>query len=258
VQKGSGLKFISVSALAVIGGGAAIASASGAPAAHSAAAAGGLSITPALIEAKAAAGAGGAVTIANHSTQKLEVTVAARPWKQAAGGAVSPNRRATLADVGLSDRSFALAPGQQQKVAVALRSAKTLYGALDVVGLPPDAATRKGVVVGYRLIGSLRMDPATPVLKLRTAAIKAVGGQLVLPTTNRGNTILPVSGTADLKGALGTRSTSVKSMRILPGETVNLPLGATRALPAGAYTAKIVLKQGKQRTTVTRHVRVKR
>ena len=36
----------------------------------------------------------------------------------------------------------------------------SLYGALEVVGLPRNAATRKGVVTGYRIIGALRYNPA--------------------------------------------------------------------------------------------------
>ncbi len=41
------------------------------------------------------------------------------------------------------------------------------YGALEVIGQrePPGADSHKGIVTGYRLVGNLRMDPATPVLK---------------------------------------------------------------------------------------------
>ena len=48
----------------------------------------------------------------------------------------------------------------------------SLYGALEVVGLPADVGTRKGVVTGYRLIGALRYNPATPTYALKARAAK--------------------------------------------------------------------------------------
>jgi hypothetical protein len=246
------LKLLLVSALAAGATGAVIASASGKPAK------GGLSIAPALIERTAAVGAGDTVTVTNRSSAKLSVTVAARPWSQAGDGTVRPKRGATMGGIALSATAFTLAPGDKQQVTVSAKSANPQYGALEVIGLPPGAATSKGIVVGYRLVGSLRLDPATPVLKLRTAAVKRAGSVLALPVTNAGNTLTPVSGTARIKGALGTRNTSLKSTRILPGRTVNLGIVGAKGLPAGSYTATIVLKQGKQRTTIKRGVRVKR
>ena len=41
-------------------------------------------------------------------------------------------------------------------------SAGYLYGAMEVIGVPADAAKRKGVVLGYRLVGSIRINPAAP------------------------------------------------------------------------------------------------
>ena len=52
----------------------------------------------------------------------------------------------------------------------------SLYGALEVIGLPRNAATRKGVVTGYRLIGALRYNPATPTYALTGAAAKVSKG----------------------------------------------------------------------------------
>ena len=251
------MKFITVSALALAGASVAIASAAGAPA-RPAAAAGGLSITPALIEHTAAVGAGDKVTITNRSKEKLDITVATRPWHQARDGAVSAKRSSKLTGFAVSDTSFTLAPGAKQVVSVTATTAKERYGALEVVGLPQDADTRKGLVVGYRLIASLRMDPAQPVFLFKPSSVKLSGKTLVLPVTSRGNTVQPVSGDVSFKGALGTRSATIHSMRVLPGHTVELPLIAAKKLPAGAYKAKIVLKQGNQRGTVTRNVRVKR
>ena len=80
------MKFTSVTArragvaagvLALAAGGTALL-AHAAPA-GSKAAAGGLSLSPTLIEMTAKPGAGGTVTVANHSAHTLAVTVAARP-----------------------------------------------------------------------------------------------------------------------------------------------------------------------------------
>jgi P pilus assembly chaperone PapD len=251
------LKFITVSALALTAASVAIASAAGAPA-RPAAAAGGLSITPTLIEHAASKGSADNVTVTNRSTQKLDVTVATRPWHQARDGAVAAKRGSTLRGFDISDTSFTLAPGAKQVVTVTTTTAKERYGALEVIGLPRDADTRKGLVVGYRLIASLRLDPAAPVFRFQTSSVKLSGKTLVLPVTSHGNTVQPVSGDVSFKGALGTRSATIHSMRVLPGHTVELPLIAASKLPAGAYKAKIVLKQGNQRGTVTRNVRVKR
>jgi hypothetical protein len=251
------LKFITVATAALVGATLAIASASGAPA-RPAAKSGGLSISPALIERTAAVGAGDKVTITNRSKDTLDVTVTARPWHQARDGDVSPNRRSELRGFDISDTSFTLDPGDAQVVTVTATTARERYGALEVIGLPPDADKRKGLVVGYRLIGSLRMDPAEPVLRLKTSSVKLSHKQLVLPVTNRGNTVQPVSGEVALKGPLGTRRTSIHSIRILPRHTVELPLMSAKHLPAGRYKATIDLEQGKETTTVKRDVRVKR
>ena len=230
--------------------------------AGSKAAAGGLSISPTLIELTAKPGAGGTVTVANHSTHTLAITVAARPWRQSRSGVAVPDRRRTLAGVTLSDTSFSLRPKAQRTVTVGLPSSGDLYGALEVIGLPPNAATQKGIVTGYRLIGSLRLDPAAPVLKLSAGKVTTSGRGaarvLALPVTNRGNTVQPVSGDVDLKGPLGTRSTHIASVRILPRRTVNVSLGRTRGLVAGRYKASIELDQGDLTVKVTRNLRITR
>jgi hypothetical protein len=221
-------------------------------------AAGGLSLSPTLIETTAKPGAGGTVTVANHSAHTLVVTVAARPWRQSHTGATVPNRRATLKGVTLSATSFSLKPKAQRNVTVGLPSSGDLYGALEVIGLPPDADSRKGIVTGYRLIGSLRLDPAAPALALSAGKATASGKQLALPVTNRGNTVKPVTGNVDFKGPLGTRNNGIASVRILPGKTVDVPLRSTKGLSPGAYKAKVELDQGGETTTVSRNVRIKR
>jgi P pilus assembly chaperone PapD len=232
--------------------------------ARSKSAAGGLALTPVVIEQTAKPGAATTVTVANRSARPLAVTVAARPWKQSVTGAAEPDRRRTLSNVGVGDSSFTLKPRTRRDLTVTLQSVPSAgyeYGALEVIGLPPGAETQKGVVTGYRLIGNLRMDPATPVLKLSTGKVTTVhlGGArtLALPVTNRGNTVKPITGNIDLKGPLGTRNSSIRSVRILPGKTVDVALRSTKGLAKGLYKATIELDQGGTTTTVHRSVRIR-
>jgi hypothetical protein len=249
-------------AVAVLGGAAGLLA--HATPARSKTAAGGLALSPVVIEQTAKAGAATTVTVANRSTKTLAVTVAARPWKQSVTGVAEPNRRATLSNVSVSATAFTLKPRTQRSFTVTLQSVPAAgyeYGALDVIGLPPGADRQKGVVVGYRLIGNLRMDPATSVIKLsagKVATVKLNGTRtLALPVTNRGNTVKPITGNVDLKGPLGTRNNDIQSVRILPGRTVDVPLRSTKGLAKGAYKATIELDQGGQATTVSRGVKVK-
>ena len=197
--------------------------------ARSAQTSGGLAVSPAHDRARQpAAGAANVVTVANNSREALTVSVKARPWTQSSSGLASPNRRRSLSGVTVSDDSFTLAAGAKRDVTVTLGGAPaggSLYGALEVVGLPRTAATRKGVVTGYRLIGALRYNPATPTYALTGAAAKVSKGTIVLPVRSTGNTAEPVTGTVRVRGPLGTRQGSIKATRILPGKRVSLPLG---------------------------------
>ncbi len=246
---------------AAVAGGAVIARADGAPP-RASAAAGGLVLKPVLIEKQAAAGIVGTVLIANHSAKRVDVTVAARPWIQSSSGAVSVNRRKTLSSIQFSDTSFSLAAGGEKTVTVSSSGATPLFGGIEVIGLPAGAADQDGVVVGYRLIGSLRLNPAATQLGLKAGKPKVTGSgkqaAVVLPVKNTGNTVQPVTGTVSLKSALGTRRRDLHSVRILPGKTVNVLLSTIRALRPGSYTAKVRLTQGGETMTVTKKVRVKK
>jgi hypothetical protein len=212
--------------------------------------AGGLSLSPAVVEHAAKAGAVGTVTVNNSSAVPLKVTVTPRPWKQAPSGAVAPDKgKSLLSKVAVSARSFTLAAGARKAIALTLKAKPaggSLYGAVDVVGLPTEATKKRanGVVTGYRLIGSLRLTPAAPRLRLRAGAVTARGGRLVLAVTNTGNTIDPVSGSIRLTGAAGGRTIGVAAQKVLPGATVELPLGSAKGLPKGRWTAKATLVQG--------------
>ena len=219
---------------------------------------GGLSVSPFGVERTAAIGAKDEITVANRSKETLTVAVKARPWTQSSSGAVSPNRRSTLGAVKVSAGDFSLAPGEERKLEVTLGAAPSggsLYGALEVTGLPKDVGSRKGVVTGYRLVGALRYHPSSKTYKLKAGTAKVSKGQLVLPIRSQGNTNDAVTGTVRVKGALGTKNGSIKSTRILPGKQVKLALA--KNLRAGSYTATVSLKQGTLRTTVTKKLRVK-
>src|SRR5262249_49441038 len=114
---------------------------------------------------------------------------------------------------------------------------------------------------GYRLIDTVRLDPATPVYKLTASTPKTIGSgskkQLVLPVKNAGNTVVPVTGDITISGALGSRSGDVGSLRILPGKTVDVLLATVKNLKAGSYTAKVTLKQGTTTTKVSKKLRIK-
>jgi len=210
---------------------------------------GGLSLMPATMQAQATrTGTLAEVTVANRSAAPMSVTVAPRQWLQAADGKVTPNRRANLAGVSVSEGAFTLDPGVEKKLTVnlnALPAGGAGYGALEVVGLPTDVATRKGVVLGYRVVGVIRLTPAAPRTGLTAGKIKTTKGTAVLPVKNTGNTIDALSGTISVKTALGTRNSSVPLIKVLPGKTVNIPL-ATK-LGKGSATAKVTVNQGGKR-----------
>ena len=180
-------------------------------------------------------------------------------------GVAIPKRRGSLGGVSVDAQTFELAPGARKELKVTLNSVPSsgyVYGALEVVGLPADLDTRKGVVTGYRLVNSLRYGPATAKAAIKVGAAKVVGKgkarALTLAVRNTGNTLDPVSGSVKLKSALGTKNVSVQPIRILPGKSVNLALMSGNSLKAGKYTATISLTQAKQKTTATKKITVRR
>jgi hypothetical protein len=269
---GAGLKTIAAAGvLAAAVGGAVIARADD-PSARAAQLSNGLSLSTVegsasktvKVDRVAQAGATDTLKVANNSNEALTVTVHARPWKQSSSGVVAPNRRATLGGVSVSETSFALAAGASKVLTVTLGgvpSSGYLYGALEVVGVPADIAKRKGVVAGYRLVDTLRYNAATASYGLKAGAAKVAGKgkakALTLRVHNTGNTIAPVTGTVKLKGPLGTKNSSVKGARILPGKTVALTLASLKSVRAGSYTATVSLIQNKKKISVTKKIKVR-
>jgi hypothetical protein len=212
---------------------------------HAAQANGGLAISPAILTHAPTPGSLGTMTVTNRSAAAVAVTVTPRTWTQSASGRFAASRKGSLPGVKVSTPSFTLAPNGEQKVDVSLSSAPSggsLYGALEVVGLPADAAKRTGVVLGYRLIGSLRLPPAQKKFSLSAGQVKRAGRAVVLPLTNNGNTIDAISGDITVKGARGTLNDNIDDLRILPGKKVNLELAGS--LKSGAYSATVTLEQG--------------
>jgi P pilus assembly chaperone PapD len=229
--------------------------------APAASAAGGLAIAPAILEQTAAGGASGTVTVANNSSRSLKVAVTPRPWRQSRGGAVAADRRHTLDRfVRVSDDAFTLAPGDRRALSVTLArvpARRSLYGTLEVIGRPKK---RKGVNVAYRLIGSLRFNPAKAARRLRlgAGAARVHGRTLSLAVSNRGNTIDPVGGRVVVSGPRGGRSGGIVAVKILPGKRVNVDLMSLRGLRPGRYTAAVTLRQrGKNRVSVSRHFHIR-
>jgi hypothetical protein len=227
-----------------------------------AAAEGGLGVKPVLIEKTAGAGAVGTLTVANRSSKRVDVEVTPRPWVQSTSGAVSVNRGKTLAGIAVDAPSFALAAGAEKTVSVTASTGAPTFGGIEVTGLPTGADSKSGVVAGFRLVTSLRLNPATAVLSLKAGSPKVTGSgskrAVVLPVRNTGNTIAPVTGNVRLKGALGTRQSTLAAVRVLPGKTVNVLLSSVGNLRPGSYTATVQLKQGGKTTTVAKKLTIKR
>ncbi len=228
--------------------------AEGGPAAQTSAA-GGLSLTPQRVEHRARVGAAGTAIVANTTAKPIRVTIRIRPWIQARGGTVVPDAGRTLRrQVAARPSSFTLPPGARREVALRLLrhpSGGSLYGGIDVMGVPKGAKPINGVTPRYRLIGSLRLNPATPIHRVRAGTLKVTGRSgrhaVVLPVRNRGNTVEPVVGRVLLTGPHGTRLNAIKPIRIVPRRTVDVTLGTYHGLlrgqPRGRYAVAVTLMQ---------------
>ena len=102
------------------------------------------------------------------------------------------------------------------------------------------------------MIGSLRLDPERPDLRVRAGSVKVTGPSgrhaLVLALRNSGNTAEPITGQVTLAGAFGRRQSTLHPVRIVPRRLAHLTLGTYRGLlrgwPAGRYTLAVTLSQG--------------
>ena len=77
-----------------------------------------------------------------------------------------------------------------------------------------------------------------------------------MPVKNTGNTLDAVSGTVARQGRARDQATALAAVKILPGKSINVPLGTK--LAKGSYTATVTLKQrGKTALTATKKFTVK-
>ena len=222
-------------------------------------AAGGLSISPGIFKRAARPGGLGAVKISNTTRAPMAITLAARPWVQSRGGAVSPNRRRTLGKVRFHPRSFRLAAGATRRVGISLKrrpARRSLFGAIEVTGAPKRRGgkgkrRRRGVKIAYRLVTSLRLYPPKGARRRGARAGRLIKrgntrhGKLLLAVRNTGNTIVPIGATVRISGRGHTLRGDAAAKAIVPGATVNLRLVRLRgSLPRGRYNVTVRLSQG--------------
>jgi hypothetical protein len=237
--------------------------------ATAATAAGGLSLTPSIAERQAKVGAATVVTVANTTGHTVRVTLRPRPWLQAANGTVSPDPHRTLARlVRASPSTFTMAARERRTIRLTLRrhpSGGSLYGALDLTGVPRGVRLPNGITPRYRLIGSLRLNPTTPRTRVRAGALRVTGRSgrhaMVMPVRNLGNTVEPITGRVRLIGPRGARPNVLKPVRVVPRRLIRMTLGTYRGLlrdqPAGRYRLSITLSQaGRTVLRTTRSVRL--
>jgi len=226
----------------------------------SAFAAGGLSVTPAVLESRAHLGSVGSYTLNNTTNETLRVTVTVRPWMQQLNGTVISNPKATLTRyVRATRQTFTLRAGAKAPVSfrmVRRPSAGSLYGSVEAFGKPTHTKGRKGIIPQYRIISSLRLNPSRKAYKLKTGAAQVRSGTVVLPVRNLGNTIDPVAGTYTLSGP-GSRNGTIAGVKVIPGKLVGLNLGATKGMKKGRYTVTASLTQGGKRITARTSVTVR-
>lgn len=221
--------------------------------AEAAHAAGGLSVTPAVLEHRAARGDVGSLALSNTTNETLRVTVNVRPWRQELNGRVMTDPRATFNRyVRATRRSFTLRAGA--KVPVGFRmvrrtSSGSLYGSVDILGKPTRTKGRRGIIPQYRIVSSLRLHPRAKTMRIRTGVAQIRSRTFVLPVRNLGNTIEPISGTFRLSGP-GSRSGAIKPVSVVPGKLVTLGLAGTRGFAKGRYTVTASLSQGGKRFNV--------
>lgn len=225
---------------------------------------GGLSIAPAIVERQIQAGAAGELVVVNDSAQTIDVVATPRPWIQPRNGVVRPNSRKRLRGVKVSPARFTLAAGARRTIQATLSrvpKAHSLYGTIEVLGTP--RARRSGVRTRLRLLASLRLNPAPSARRLRVqvgrarTSGKGARRQVLAAARNTGNTVMPITGSATIRGATGTLRGTIRARRILPGATVDLQLARGR-LARGSYVATVVLRQGGRRVaSVRRSFRVR-
>jgi hypothetical protein len=213
-------------------------------------AAGGLSVTPAVLEHTMKRGTVGSMTLNNSTNETLKVTVNVRPWRQELNGTVIGDMRSTLNRyVRATKRSFRIKAGQRHKIRIKLYhrpKAGSLYGGVDIFGKPTKTKGRKGIIPQYRIISKLRINPKRKHYKWRTGAAQIRRGTIILPIRNLGNSIDPFSGTYSISGPSG-RTGRMNAIAAIPGKLIALNLGNTRGMKKGRYTIAATVTQANRK-----------
>ena len=220
---------------------------------------GGISITPATVEAAAKRGSVGTFTVKNTTKDTFRVTVTIRPWSQNRSTAVvSPNRKASLTPyVRASPQTFDLKPGSRS-VKLNMRrltSAGSLYGGIQVFAKNKRKKATNGIIPNLEVIGRLRLNPKSKRPNLRVGATDVVGKgsgrSLILAVRNTGNTLDPVAGTVKITGPTA-RNATIPQVAVVPGQVVYLKGCALSGMKGGNYTATWSITQGGKRYTAKR------
>jgi hypothetical protein len=223
-------------------------------------AAGGLSVTPAVIEHTAKRGIVGRMTLTNSTNEKLRVRVTVRPWRQQLDGTVIADMRSNFTRyVKAGKRKFTLRAGAKRTFRLKMRRrtrSGSLYGSIDIFGKPTRRKGRTGIIPQYRLISKIRLNPKRKRYKLRTGAVQVRRGQILLPIRNLGNTIDPLAGNFRISGPT-SRSGDFKAIPALPGKLIALGAGASRGMPKGRYTLTATVTQAGRNKNVRSSFRIR-
>jgi hypothetical protein len=211
----------------------------------------GVSVTPPSLSVPARAGTIGTIDVRNTTGGSVKVTVTVHPWVQSLTGAASPNQASTEAAVKVSAPTFELANNVAAPITLSLSkvpASGSLYANIDVVAFPATQPKIRGshITYGYRIIGSLRVNPARPRYAVRVGGVVVSGnharGTVLLPVTNTGNVLITAGGSDSVRGGRGGATGQVSGLEVLPGATVDVPvLTLDGTLPSGVYQLSAAL-----------------
>src|SRR4051812_23576898 len=142
-------------------------------------AAGGLSVTPAVLEHTMKRGTVGPMTLNNTTNETLRVTVTVRPWRQQLNRTAIGDMRPTPPPyVHAPPPKFTIRGGQHRRITIKLYHrphSGSLYGGVDIFGKPTHTKGRKGIIPQYRIISKLRLNPTRKTYRWRTGAAQIRG-----------------------------------------------------------------------------------
>src|SRR4051812_34535491 len=214
-------------------------------------AAGGLSVTPAVLEHTMKRGTVGSMTLNNSTNETLRVSVNVRPWRQELNGTVIGDMRATLNRyVRATNRTFTVRAGRSHRITIKLYhrpGSGSLYGGVDIFGKPTNTKGRKGIIPQYRIISKLRLNANRKTYRWRTGAAQIRQGAVILPVRNLGNSIDPIGASYRITGPSGRAGTAT-AIAALPGKLIGLNLGYTRGMKKGHYSIAATVTQNGHRT----------